>query len=338
MNVVLITGSYPPDICGVADYTERLYECLKEADIGVFVYTGKPWELRNAARVNRELSAMSADIYHIQYPATGYGWKLGPQLLSLLRPLVVTIHECSQGHILRQLSLLLFTVRARKIIFTNDYERRYATRFAPWIKKRSTLIPIGNNVPLASTIEKAAGKVVTCFSLIRPLKGIEQVLEMARIFKAKASAFSVRVVGTVLPGNEEYYAQLRDRSRDLPIEWCLGLEGPSLSYALAKTEVAYLPFPDGASERRSSLIAMLANGAAVITTRGLHTPIDLNNVVLFADSADEAVLLVESVFGDDASRTSLQRAALKHAVKYSWTTIRDEHLAVYDELQDKKLR
>jgi glycosyltransferase involved in cell wall biosynthesis len=339
MKVALITGSYPPDICGVADYSERLYECLQETNINVFVCTGKPWGLRNAANVNRELSAMDADIYHMQYPATGYGWKLGPQLLSLLRPLVVTIHECSQGHILRQLSLLFFSIRARKIIFTNEHERRYAQRFAPWIKKRSTLIPIGNNVPLAlaSAVEKIPRKVVTCFSLIRPHKGIEQVLEMASLFKASGNACSVRIVGTVLPGNEEYQARLRDQSKDLPIEWCLGLEGPLLSCALAETEVAYLPFPDGASERRSSLIAMLANGAAVITTHGSHTPSDLGHAVLFADSPDKAVLLAESIFTDDDSRASLQRAASQHAVKYSWTTIGREHLSIYEELLERKL-
>ena len=334
MKIALISGSYPPDICGVADYTERLNECLQEAGINVSVYTGKAWSLRNVMTVHHELSAMSADIYHMQYPATGYGWKLGPQLLSLLRPMVLTIHECSQGHVLRQLSLLFFTVRASKIIFTNDYERRYALRFAPWIKKRSTLVPIGNNIPLAQTSGsmKISDKVITCFSLIRPNKGIEQVLEMARLCKARANALSVRIVGTVLPGNEGYYARIRDQARELPIEWCLGLEGSALSSKLAETEVAYLPFVDGASERRSSLIAMLANGAAVITTRGPHTPPDLGDAVVFADSPEKAVSLAESMFTHDDSRARLQVAAVKHASRYSWTAIGCKHLVLYEQL------
>jgi len=275
---------------------------------------------------------MGADLYHIQYPATGYGWKLGPHFLSVLRPLVVTVHEWSQGHILRQLSSLSFTVRPRKIIFTNEYEQRYAQRFAPWIKKRSTRIPIGNNVPLVSGVDKGSGKVVTCFGLIRPEKGLEQLIKMARLFKARGNGMTARIVGTVMPGNEEYYSRLRDQSKDLPIEWRLGLTGEALSHVLAETEVAYLPFPDGASERRSSLIAMLANGAAVITTQGSHTPRDLNKAILFADSPDKAVLLAETMFNNPRMRADLQRAAARHAAKYSWANIAQEHLMVYRRL------
>ena len=335
MKIALISGSYPPNICGVADYTERLQEHLQTANVSVFVYSGKGWGLFSATRINRELSTIGADVYHIQYPATGYGWKLGPHLLSLLRPFVITIHECSQGHILRQLSLLSFTIRARKIIFTNEYEKRYAKRFAPWIEKRSTVIPIGNNVPLVCGVDKFSGKVVTCFGLIRPEKGLEQLIEMGRLFKARANGMIVRIIGTVLPGSEEYYARLRDQSKDLPMEWRLGLAGEPLSHALAETEVAYLPFPDGASERRSSLIAMLANGVAVITTRGPHTPRDLCSAIFFADSPYKAVLLAETMFNDPQMRADQQRAARQHALKYSWANIAQEHLMIYRQLLGK---
>jgi glycosyltransferase involved in cell wall biosynthesis len=334
MKVVLISGSYPPDVCGVADYTERLYESFKEADVDISVYTDKPWNLRKALAVDRELSSIKADIYHMQYPATGYGWKLGPQLLSLMRPMVMTIHECSQAHMLRQLSLLFFSIRAHKVIFTNDYERRYAQRFAPWIKGRSTVIPIGNNIPLAPAIG-TPDSVVTCFTLIRPQKGIEQVLELARLFKASGSNIRVRIVGAVLSGSEKYYARTREEARDLPVDWCIGMEGARLATALAETRVAYLPFPDGASERRSSLIAMLANAAAVITTRGLHTPKDLEEAVLFADSPMAAKSLAEDIFNDDDRQHTLRQAALKYAVRYSWASIRSEHLSVYRQVVDQ---
>lgn len=335
MKIILLTGSYPPDICGVADYTEQLYESLRKEGLGVSIFTGKRWGLSRAARINRELSLMDADLYHMQYPATGYGWKLGPQFLSLLRPFVMTIHECSQAHPLRQLSLLPFTVRARKIIFTNEFEQRYAHRLAPWIKKRSTLIPIGNNVPLVSGIAKGTDKAVTYFGLIRPQKGLEQIIELGRFCKARANGLTVRIIGTVLPGNEEYFERLRDEARNLPIAWCLGLTGQSLSQALAETAVAYLPFPDGASERRSSLIAMLSNGAATITTYGSHTPRDLSNAVLFADSPTRAVELAENLYYDSNAREEQQRASIKHAVKYSWVNIAHEHLALYLQLLGK---
>lgn len=76
-----MTGSYPPDICGVADYTARLGESLQKAGVYVDIYKGRRSGLRDAASITCELRAIGADVLHMQYPATGYGWRLGPQLL-----------------------------------------------------------------------------------------------------------------------------------------------------------------------------------------------------------------------------------------------------------------
>lgn len=332
MKIALISGSYPPDICGVADYTARLEECLRSAGVQVSVYTRGRWALRDGPSIARELRGIGADVLHMQYPATGYGWKLGPQLSGLLQPLAMTIHECSQAHLLRRLSLYPFALRAPRIIFTNEHEQAYCERFAPWIKSRSTLIPIGNNVPLATGHIARLSNVVTCFGLIRPQKGLEQVLEMARVLKKRGSALSVRMVGTVMPGYEDYYRRLRAEAQDLPVTWVLGLDGEPLSRALAETEVAYLPFPDGASERRSSLIAMLANKAAVITTRGLHTPSAMERAVLVAGSPEAAATLAEEMYSDSRRRTDQQARAEEYAVKFAWKNIAAEHIAIYQQL------
>jgi glycosyltransferase involved in cell wall biosynthesis len=329
MKILLVTGSYPPDICGVAEYTEQLAEALQSAGAEVIVFSGKKWSLANASVLNREIRDIGADVLHMQYPATGYGWHLGPQLLSMLQPYVVTIHECSQTHILRRLSLYPFSLRAPKVIFTNEYEQKYSRRFAPWINDRSTVIPIGNGIPLGPDSVATLPNVVTSFGLIRPKKGLEHVIEMARLFGERANGLSVRIVGTVLPGYEDYYARLREEASSLPLKWALGLNGTSLAHALAETEVAYLPFPDGASERRSSLIAMLANKAAIITTRGPHTPSALEKAVQFAESPAEAVGLAEDMF-DRRQRLEAKRLlAAQYAVKFSWDSIAADHMIIY---------
>jgi glycosyltransferase involved in cell wall biosynthesis len=332
MKIALMTGSYPPDICGVAEYTERLAESLEKAGASVVVFTGKRWNLTNAIALNREIAALRANVVHMQYPATGYGWHLGPQGLSLLRPFVMTIHECSRTHILRQLSLYPFTVRARKIIFTNEYDQKYSYRFAPWIKSRSVLIPIGSGVPLALNKISRLPNTVTYFGLIRPQKGLEHVMQMARLFKQRANGLNVRIVGTVLPGFEDYYAQLREEARDLAVEWVLDLNGEPLSLALAETEIAYQPFPDGASERRSSLIAMLENRAAIITTRGPHTPAAMEEAVQFAGSPAEAVALAEDMFHNPERMEASLLGAAEYAVKFSWDSIAAEHMRIYERL------
>jgi glycosyltransferase involved in cell wall biosynthesis len=336
MKIVLITGSYPPDICGVADYTERLSEALQEAGAEVVVFTGKQWKLANAAQLSQEIGRVNADVTHMQYPATGYGWNLGPQLLSLLRPLVMTIHECSQSHVLRRLSLYPFAMRSRQIIFTNQYEREYSERFAPWIEGRSTVIPIGSNVqPQPGTVNRL-NNVVTHFGLIRPHKGLEQIMEMGRLFKQRANGLRLRVVGTVLPGSESYFGRLRAEAEGCPVDWVLGLNGKSLSRALAQAEVAYLPYPDGASERRSSLIAMLANRTAIITTRGSHTPPAMESAIELAGSPIEAVKLAECMFKNPEYLISRQLSAAEYARRFAWNSIATEHMTIYRRLADRK--
>ena len=336
MKVLLITGSYPPDICGVAGYTARLEESLQTAGAEVTIYTCRRWGLRNSADIAREISAISADMFHIQYPAIGYGWKLGPQLISLLRPLVVTLHECSHAHVLRQLSLYPFSLRSPRIIFTNEYEQGYAQRFAPWIKSRSIPIPIGSNIPIATSQPKHSDKIVTYFGLIRPQKGIEQLLAVARILKTQRKGYGIRIIGTVMPGHEQYLKYLRNEAQDLPVQWILGLADDELARTLAETEVAYLPFEDGASERRGSLIAMLTNRAAVITTLGRHTPSAMIGAVLVANSPDQAVVLAEEMYDNPDRRAALQLKAAIYAEKFAWDNIAADHIAIYQELMSAR--
>jgi glycosyltransferase involved in cell wall biosynthesis len=336
MKILLMTGSYPPDICGVSDYSERLAEALEKAGAKVEVFTGRRWGLSSTAKLNNEIRRLSPDILHMQYPATGYGWRLGPQMLSLLQPSVITIHECSQSHIIRRLALYPFSLRAQKIIFTNQYEREYSERFAPWIRDRDTVIGIGSNIVPVPDRGSRLRNVVTSFGLIRPHKGLEEVIALGRLFKERSNGPRIRIIGTLMPGSQDYYAQLQKESRELPIEWLLGLNGEPLSHTLAETSIAYMPFPDGASERRGSLIALLANKAATITTRGAHTPPAMEGVVQFSTSPYDAVVLAEEIFNRPELMQHLQIRAEEYAAKFSWEIIAAEHIKIYELLVSQK--
>lgn len=329
MKVLLITGSYPPDVCGVADYTTRLAAALNRKGIEVAALSGRMWHAANALKLRREIDGLRSDVLHVQYPATGYGWGIGPQVLSVLRPMVATIHECSQSHVLRRISLYPFTLRARAIVFTTEFEKRYAVRFAPWILHRSAVIPIGTNVPPAPLDIPRRSDAVTYFGLIRPQKGIEEVIQFSRLCLERSNGLCVRVVGALMPENAGFYEQMRRAASGLPIEWILGRDGPELSRTLAEGEIGYLPFPDGASERRGSLLAMLSNRTAVITSRGSHTPASLTNAVEFASSPFDAVLLAEQLSVNHTKRQSIQARAGEYAAEFDWDMIAEKHLDLY---------
>jgi glycosyltransferase involved in cell wall biosynthesis len=332
IKVILVTGSYPPDVCGTADYSARLEQSLANIGVEVEIFSGKQWTMRNAQKLVREIRQRNPDIVHVQYPTTGYGWKLGPQTMALLQPNVVTLHEASQGHFLRKLSLYPFTLRAKKIIFTNEYELRFVQRMAPWIVNQSTVIPIGSNIVPTSLSAARNPKTVTYFGLIRPKKGLEEAIELGRQLRQRSRLWKIRIVGIVMPGYEAYSQNLRERSVDLGVQWELGLSGQALSRALSSTDIAYVPFPDGASERRSSLIALLSFGAAVITTKGSHTPTAMRDAVWFATSPGEAASRVEALDSNANQKELLRQQAQAYAKKFDWQHIATAHRAIYQSV------
>jgi glycosyltransferase involved in cell wall biosynthesis len=259
----------------------------------------------------------------------GFGYHLGPQLLSALLPTVVTIHEVTQAHLLRRLSLYPFSLRSQKVIFTTEAERDYAIGWCPWISGKETVIPIGSNIPVSAEPQRARNNIIGYFGLIRPLKGLEQVIEASALLHARNSDLRMRVIGKLVPGREAYYSSLRQKSASLPIEWCIGADDAEASALIASCEFAYLPFPDGASERRASLIAFLEAGACIVTTRGEQTPRFIDDAVRFAKNPADAIEIVDALNADQQTMLLLQANAKRAAQRFSWQQIAQRHAELY---------
>src|SRR5215470_649721 len=116
MRVALVTGSYPPERCGVGDFAEGLARRLGSREIEVTVITGADWSAFAAKTLLRKIESTNPDIIHLQYPTAGFKASLGPQVLSLQRRIVVTLHEGSRVNVLRQLSMLAFALRSRCVV------------------------------------------------------------------------------------------------------------------------------------------------------------------------------------------------------------------------------
>ncbi|KAM3115917.1 glycosyltransferase [Phormidesmis sp. 146-33] len=112
-RIALIAGTYKPDRCGVAHYTDRLRNALTERGIETIVLTTheagtdstirgvvKDWNISNLIPLIRAIHQTQADILHIQHAAGTYGFDRAIFLLPLLlrlsgwhSPIVTTIHE-----------------------------------------------------------------------------------------------------------------------------------------------------------------------------------------------------------------------------------------------------
>lgn len=337
MRVALVSGPCPANRCGVGDYTNCLANVFKAMGIETEVITSGNWKMLDGIRAQRQLQNLGFDIVHIQYPTAGFGTHLGPQALAMLRRCVITIHEASQAHILRKSAVLLLTFRAQHIVFTTDHEREFVLSCAPWIARRSSSIPIPSNIDKFTKALPRKLNEIIYFGLIMPGKGLEEVLRLAKLIKSRGSSLEIRVIGNAPEKHVAYFDRLRRLASDLPIIWEHGLTREQISERLASSSIAYLPFPDGASERRASLKAALVSGVVVVTTRGQHTPSGLEGAVRFCNKPDEALGVIQVLLQSPPERAALVAKGYEYMRPCTWEDIAERHLAIYNNVLGSRL-
>lgn len=350
-SVLLISGNCPPTACGVGDYTYSLAAALSRAgmDVRFLTTTGqvpangtriavktsiRSWNLFRIAEAMKEVRAAKPDVVHLQYPTSAYGMGLLPQALVFSRrPFVVTIHEAHFSHILRRLSLYPFLIFADHVIATTHFEANYLAWMYPPVRKRLSVIQIGSNLPVAP-VRPRDNRVVVYFGLIAPNKGLEDFIALAGLAKEVGEPWRFRIVGMPPKRRESYARKLRDASRTLPVEWCLNLPAEEVAEHLASAGAVYLPFPDGASSRRGSLVAALVNGAPTVTTYGEATPAELigGENVVYANLPEVAREEIRRIFSNAFFSEKLSRGAVEYGESFSWPLIAKRHAVLYDRV------
>jgi glycosyltransferase involved in cell wall biosynthesis len=156
-SIALVSGSLPPEVCGVGDYTSRLYAELRQkihVDL-LHIPICRPYE--------RSLFGVFRDrrIVHVQYPTEGWGNSLLPTFLPLAKrsgsKLVLTLHEWSRMNRVRRTSILPLVALSDGLVFVSESERKAFLQTAPLrARARPTwVVPIGVNVSVPSVPEEA---------------------------------------------------------------------------------------------------------------------------------------------------------------------------------------
>jgi glycosyltransferase involved in cell wall biosynthesis len=334
MRVAFVTGSLPPDPCGVGDFTQKLAEALRSLGVEVnFVY-GCDWSLSAVKSAKQRIAETSPDLVHIQYPTRGFGRKFGPHALAVGMQSVVTLHEFSQVHPLRSMSAMAFFLRSR-MIFTTEYERDFAQMWVPWISRRSSVIPIASNIGrYQGSPQSRSG--VAYFGLLRQHRGLEEFVECAELLLQKGVTFPIRIIGAEVPEEMEYFASLRESARALPIEWHTNQSEPEVARLLSASEFAYLHFPEGVTERRTSMIAAIMNGCAVLSNSGNQTPQRLLDAIELAPTPEAAAEAIRKLQIDKNAYTRLMVRATSYIQQFEIEHVAAAHLALYSDLLSKR--
>lgn len=362
LKVLMITGSYPPDVCGVGDYTYNLVQALQKqaVEVGVLSSAGKPtaagptalgsngtsWSMLPALlALEHAVSEFGPDIIHIQYPTIGFGRRLGPQAAAIYaalrgRKLLVTVHESKKAHLLRRLSLLAFNSATHIVTTTTEQAEYLGKTWLYPLRERISVIPIASNIPRSNT-SKDPGSTPICthFGLIYPSKGIDTFIEVARQAGITLNQqVRFRIVGNVHPAYRSYFQSLRNTAADLNIEWILGSTPEEVARLLSESLVCILPFSDGASYGRGSLLAALINGVPVITTHSNETPAELQHGedIYFADSTAEYIECISALLNPQTYRR-ISKRSFELGYGFEWDTIAARHRELYRHLANADL-
>ena len=304
MKVAMVTGSYPPQPCGVGDYTHALVQQLKSSGLQVDVITTHSEVRRNCPDIRYELvdwkvnhwrkaadwiASQKYDIIHVQYPAKFYGHIPDLALLtSVLRrhvggiPIVVTLHEFRVTHFLRKMTSGTIAQSADAVVMTAESERRAFGRLFWWMKDKLETIPLAIVIPTLEItreekqtlrLKNGFGEqeiLVAYFGFLHPNKGIEALLESFALVHREKSPARLVMLSLFEPEKQTYHAKVRNLVRALAIEsavsWVGFLPPDEVSRMLTIADIGLLPFDDGVSFRRLSFMTMLSHGVPTVTT------------------------------------------------------------------------
>jgi glycosyltransferase involved in cell wall biosynthesis len=321
LQVALLVGRAEEGTCGVRDYTYRLELALRDRGIDAEVIETEG--IRSAASLRT-----GGRVLHLQYPSVGEGRSLAPlaQLLRSRRS-VVTIHEFTQSHALRRALSTALATCARRRITTSEHER---TAIATTLGGRRDIeiIPVGSSIAPPSHHIAPIERHLAYFGLLRADKGIITFLESASEL-IRSYGWTAEVIGATASGAELELDQLRSAS-DPRIAWTGTLPSHHAAARLASAWCVYLPYPDGVSERRSSLLAALTCGAPVITTEGAATTPAMKQSFMIAATPAEAVQLARRLGPHE--RALSVKGFEAFARSHDWATIGERHEQVYRSL------
>ena len=373
VRVCLITPRYPPDRCGVGDYTELLARHLAERGIAVTVVTSRGRATRSTGTVHGGVKVLPVigdwgwislphlvalvaagryDVGHVQYQNEMYGRSAAIAALPLaLRAAqmktrsVVTVHDYGTPWPRRvrvraiagpygKAWFAAMLLASARIVLTNEQDEwrflHQRLRY-PVPTSRYSIIPVGANLPVVIHSERnpAADQVtIGYFGFVNPAKGVDVLLDAFALAHRQRPDLRLTLICALRP-HEPYHEILLRKLQDEALRDAVTVTGEldddEAARTLAGCEVVVLPFHDGISLRRTTLMAALALGRPVISTCSAVPPAmlqDGRDLVLVppANTTALARAMVE-LAGDPGRRAALGESARQAAAAFAWPSI-----------------
>ena len=379
MRIGLVSGEFPPMTGGVGACSQILARRMQGAGHEIEIFSDKrarsddltlsgkaaSWGALTLAAIRRWSRRRRLDVVNLQFQTAAFGMSpwvhLLPQALHPT-PLVTTFHDLRAPWLfpkagrLRQASVTWLARNSAAAICTNreDYDRLRG------VAESCALIPIGSNILSgrpedfsAARWRRAAGvsegETLLCwFGLVNHSKGLESLLRS--VARLRDDGLPLRLVfiggeaGDSDPDNIPFGKALEDLALRLRLDDVLHRTGFLSEYDVAawlwSSDLAVLPFADGASCRRGSLMAAIHHGCAILTTQPLvEIPqfVHGQNMWLVPAGDDKALAsALETLAESPALRATLRCGALRLAASFDWDAIADATLVLFERVLERR--
>jgi len=329
------------------------------------------WGFRSWPRLDGVIQRTRPDVVHIQYQAAAFSMEPAVNLLPVFlrwrapQTLVVTtFHDLREPYLfpkagpLRRAVVRTLDRLSHATVVTNQADLD-ALGGPGWDHRglvHRWLIPIGSNIDCAPPTDFNRDRwrreigadehtmVVSYFGLMNDSKGIEFLVQAMGLLARRGIQARLLIVGGDTgesdPTNRIYSRRIvqliQSRGLGRQVYWTGFLPNEQVSAALMSSDLCALPFRDGASLRRGSLLAAMVHGLPVITTcPGRPEPmlVDGENVALVQRDSPAALAdAMERLWRDPAQRQRLGKGASTLALRFRWDEIASRHMEMYDTL------
>jgi len=365
MRIGIVAGEYPPMQGGVGAYTRILAQELVRQGHKVFILSTsaareaedeislsnsvRSWGLPSLLQARRWAEAERLDVVNIQFQTAAFQMSPWIHFLPMVMretPVVTTFHDLRYPYLfpkagrLRDWIVMCLARTSDGLIVTNheDFQRVEGLR-------NVRLIPIGSNIlnPLEADFDQTAWRstcgaesgdfLLAFFGLVNRSKGLETLLDS--VARLRMDGIPVRLVmvgdvGTSDPTNVGYSQEIDALIEKLGIRSLVHRTGflardEEVGAFLTASDVVVLPFLDGASFRRGSLMAAIHYGCPIVTTRPqVQIPVFVdgdNMLFVCAGSSDVLAAALRRLYEQSSLRERLRGGARKLARLFDWKQI-----------------
>jgi len=375
MRIGILTGEYPPMQGGIGAHCDVLARKLVEQGHDVFVFSGhdaeqqsptlpitthRGWGVGCIPAISRWAKKNKLDVINLHFQTAAYNMSAVvhflPQVIQS-PPIITTFHDLRFPYLfpkagkLRDDIVTHLVKHSAGVVVTNHEDFRQIQAL-----NTSEIIPIGSSIlsiqedNFDRTLWRERAGVgeneflIAHFGFINHSKGVDMLLYALSVLRQQGIPAHLLMIGgrtgTADPTNAAYAKTIDDLIEQLQLEpvitWTGFVKSEQVSAFLRAADVVALPFRDGASYRRSSLMAAIHHGCVIVTTKPrIEIPAFINGENMMTFPADDPVALADllrSLYAVPSLGKTLKQGVHELRQQFNWDSIARDNVAFFQRV------